>query len=1081
MGCKTRFGVDRAGRLLAAAALAVGAVVAVQVAPPAGDGGSVSATAPTCTAEVPTQNSDNKYVIDTPGKLLHVASNPSTFASVSLLQTAPLDLTNCGNWPGIGAPDTPFTGTFDGGGNTISNLTISSTDDEWGLFRTTGTGASISNLILSSITFSGGWDDYQGALIGSATNTNVASIEVRDLQMDANRKVDDYAGGLIGELLVTQGSVSITDITVEGEMSNEVWGRVGGAIGLAQVDGGNLTVDGVSTNVTLSASGNDIGGAIGELKLSSSATSTVVIVSNVTVSGSTRSTNSRVGGVIGQVNLLAGAATLSALTNTGAVGLAGSIVNETGGLVGLLEAKNAASVVLERSTFAGAVDGRNGTGGLIGALIANTGGQVSIIDNDSLGQVAGEFGTGGVVGRAQMEDGGELRIDRTTASGSVSGGGGEARVGGLIGGLFAATSGENRAYISESSATGAVSGPSGSVGGLIGFVGANALDEIVLTDVFASGDVIGAGTRVGGLIGYAAADGADSQISVINAHATGNVTSSSNLVGGLIGEALADGGAGSVILIDDVSASGAVTSPSSDYVGGLIGKAQASGSTATVIVTNASSSGPVTGDDEVGGLIGHLYANDGSVTLSAATATGAVSSSAGVYIGGLIGHAESSGGVLVIDETMASGSVSGDDEVGGLIGYAENSGSLTLRRSFATGAVVNTDLGGAEEFGGLIGRVLSTGTAIIEDVYALGSVTADSLDQVGGLMGEVGGTGTTNLSRGYATGEVDFSGADVGGLVGKTTVNLSATSSYWDLDTSKLNTSAAGDGRTTDQMKDLDTYVGWSISAGSGGSTTWGICALVNDGYPFLMWQTQLAAGHPGVASCSTGGGTGDGNGDGNGSISPESPSPETTVPEPEPEPAVTGPAPVLVNGAVPQMAPGEIVVYEDGVPVSVQVFVEDDTELVIKASTFDLRLSGECETSCTVEETSDGRFVLTLEQDGTARTEGTGFQPGSVVDVWLFSEPRYLGQVTVGPDGTFTGSVLLGDVEVGEHTLQVNGVTTTGGQRSANMGVLVNSADLETPTLPSAGLGDLAFNWILLLVAAGGLLVLTARRTRRV
>jgi hypothetical protein len=799
MGRKARFGVDRAGRLLAATALAVGAVVAVQVAPPAGDGGSVLATAPDCTDTAPTLV-DGKYVIDTPGKLLHVASNSaSTFAAASLVQTAPLlDLTNCGNWPGIGAPDTPFTGTYDGGGNTISNLNFSISDEnEWGLFRRTS-GASISNLTLTNISLTDetpfGWVRF-GSLVGYAVDSVISDVTVRDV---AATGVVTRMGGMIGGVEVTSGNVgSLTDVVVTS-------------------DDPNMMIFGEDS----------------------------------------------VGGLIGHVQLTSGTFTLTrAMSNIG------------------------------------------------------------------------------VTHAPEFRDGGN----------------------------------QNGEYL-----------------------------------------------------------------------------------GGLIGR-IQSWSSGGTAIITDVSAHGTVS-------------------------TSATGSG-----NNVGGLIGYVEISDASstATISAATATGHVLTQRtnNNYIGGLIGRVRvSTDGWFVLEESSAHGNVFGGDEVGGLIGYLDGSSISTrveVRRSFSTGNVEAKDT--FDEAGGLIGRA---GKGVVTDSYARGAVAGVNGTKVAGLIAEFTDIA---VARTYATGTLaTISGTpQLFGLIGNPSSDVASTfeESFWDTDTLGIATSNGGTGKTTADMKSLTTFddAGWSISAGDQGSTTWGICSPANDGYPFLMWQTQLAAGHPGVASCSTGGGTGDGNG----SISPEPTSPETIVPEPEPEPepepAVTGPAPVLVNGAVPQMAPGEIVVYEDGVPVSVQVFVEDDTELVIEASTFDLRLSGECETSCTVEETSEGRYVLTLEEDGTARTEGTGFQPGSVVDVWLFSEPRYLGQVTVGPDGTFTGSVLLGDVEVGEHTLQVNGVTTAGGQRSANMGVLVNSADLETPTLPSAGLGDLAFNWILLLFAAGGLLVLSARRTRRV
>jgi hypothetical protein len=45
-----------------------------------------------------------------------------------------------------------------------------------------------------------------------------------------------------------------------------------------------------------------------------------------------------------------------------------------------------------------------------------------------------------------------------------------------------------------------------------------------------------------------------------------------------------------------------------------------------------------------------------------------------------------------------------------------------------------------------------------------------------------------------------------------------------------------------------------------------------------------------------------------------------------------------------------------------------------------------------------------------------------------------------------FAGSVALGDIAPGEHTLQVNGTSFDGKARTANLGVLVNASGVPTP-----------------------------------
>ena len=98
---------------------------------------------------------------------------------------------------------------------------------------------------------------------------------------------------------------------------------------------------------------------------------------------------------------------------------------------------------------------------------------------------------------------------------------------------------------------------------------------------------------------------------------------------------------------------------------------------------------------------------------------------------------------------------------------------------------------------------------------------------------------------------------------------------------------------------------------------------------------------------------------------------------------------------------------------------------------------------------------------------------------VWLFSDPRFLGELTVNPDGTFSGLVPLGDIAPGEHTMQVNGTSFDGLPRSANLGVIVNPPGGGL-TLPTTGSDSTPMPWVLAFLALGAILVLVGRGDRR-
>lgn len=93
---------------------------------------------------------------------------------------------------------------------------------------------------------------------------------------------------------------------------------------------------------------------------------------------------------------------------------------------------------------------------------------------------------------------------------------------------------------------------------------------------------------------------------------------------------------------------------------------------------------------------------------------------------------------------------------------------------------------------------------------------------VGGMVGINSGT----LTCCYATGSVTGND-DVGGLVGWDYEDKGSFSGcFWDIETSGQMTSAGGTGKTTAEMKQINTFANWDFVE------TWGI--EDNQTYPFL-------------------------------------------------------------------------------------------------------------------------------------------------------------------------------------------------------------------------------------------------------
>jgi hypothetical protein len=149
--------------------------------------------------------------------------------------------------------------------------------------------------------------------------------------------------------------------------------------------------------------------------------------------------------------------------------------------------------------------------------------------------------------------------------------------------------------------------------------------------------------------------------------------------------------------------------------------------------------------------------------------------------------------------------------VGSLVGRLEYG---TINRCYVKGGSVS----GQMSVGGLVGYNRYSST--VTNCYSTGSVEANEI--VGGLVGDNEGM----ILRCYSTGSV-MGDEDASGLAG---MNSGAVGlSYWDIETSRLLQSAAGEGKTTAEMKSIYNYQGW------GCGQVW----TIDDGvdYPRLAWE----------------------------------------------------------------------------------------------------------------------------------------------------------------------------------------------------------------------------------------------------
>lgn len=185
--------------------------------------------------------------------------------------------------------------------------------------------------------------------------------------------------------------------------------------------------------------------------------------------------------------------------------------------------------------------------------------------------------------------------------------------------------------------------------------------------------------------------------------------------------------------------------------------------------------------------------------------------------------------------------------------------------------------------------------------------------------------------------------------------------------------------------------------------------------------------------------------------------------------PATPIPSP---DGGLPELEPGRLQIIEDGRVVAVDVISTETGGLLMTSDDFTLGLEV---TNGVVGSPGASSGVLTLTPSGGLNVRGSGFVPGSIVDVWLFSTPTFVGTVVVGDDGTFSGTLVVPvQLAPGDHTLQANGVSSDGLTRSLNLGVEVVPNSFE---LPVTGGSSRAMDLSLWLLVAGTFALVLRRR----
>jgi The GLUG motif len=638
------------------------------------------------------------------------------------------------NFIPVGSVNTPFTGTLDGMGYKISNLSIS-LRGTIGLFGVT-----------------------KGATIGQLNLDNVKMIDTADTS---------GGGALIGDATSTQ----IYDVTASGIVN--ITGSAGGLVGLLN-ESSSLKRSSSSVNVSSVGTGSYVGGLVGQVYDRSSSTASSITDSYATGSVKGSYSSGAVGGLVGE--LANGSITTSYAT--GEVGLTVKGIDGNGnfgGLVGALGSSplSGSTAISIKSCYAtGNVTGDNKVnttqGETIGGLVGYVYQQAkspSITNSFAIGNVSGAQNVGGLIG---MNKSSSFQLSNSYSAGEVTATANKA-VGGLVG--YDDLNGKSTANSYWDTQN---SGQTTSAGGI-----GKTTTEMYQKNTYVNWDFNNT---------WAIKEGVSYPTLLL---ATG-IKSCTDL------QAISKNLDLSYVLFNDIDCNGITFNPIGDATTPFTGSFNGNGHTISnlyiymslsstadaglfKVAKNANitnfilKNAAVSGYAPVGTVVGEAHGTQ----LSHISVDGSVTSFGyDYYIGGLVGYLSDGS---VVKSSMSAASVNAAIDysgfghtsyVGGLVGWIDN-GSQILN-SYATGSVT----GGHTSVGGLVG-VLGAGTgALVSNTYSIGKVTATQGGTPGGLVGSANpGTVVNSYYNTETSGQSNSAGG-----VGKTTAQLYQQSTYvnWD-------------------------------------------------------------------------------------------------------------------------------------------------------------------------------------------------------------------------------------------------------------------------------------------------------------
>jgi hypothetical protein len=253
--------------------------------------------------------SANPYQIATIENLYWLSQNSSVWTGKYFKQTADIDLAAISNWMPIGSGFVPFTGTYDGGGYTIRNLTINSNLYGRALFgRCTGS-TELKNL------------NFENANISNTSDCSAILVAfLEGLINNCHTKGGSISGKSdIGSLCGYLNNGTITNCSSSTSLNGR--GSIGGIVGGFSAG----KIEFCHNTAAISGNSNALGGIVGYIG-SGTATNSYCTITNCYNTANITTSGSSSGGIIG----FCSSGTISKCYSTGTA----TGTSRVGGLVG---------------------------------------------------------------------------------------------------------------------------------------------------------------------------------------------------------------------------------------------------------------------------------------------------------------------------------------------------------------------------------------------------------------------------------------------------------------------------------------------------------------------------------------------------------------------------------------------------------------------------------------------------------------------------------------------------------------------------------------------------------------------------